>query len=223
VSAVLLGRLRDLFLAPRADAAPARRVAERVLPASLAVLAAGEDAAVAGAALGLAAARAHRAACAVVCVWTGEGGSAPRGGPTGGTARRLRGRLAARGLAAAARGRLVEVALPASDTEARAACERAMAAAGDLPVVLVVAGPRPPALDPLLAAADRIVVVPPRDAAAGLEDLAVAAAAHLGRSTAVLRLPPGGPSPAQLLTGAGLLLTPALHAATTSTLAGDRG
>jgi hypothetical protein len=131
--------------------------------------------------------------------------------------------LAARGLTVAARGRLVEVALPASDTEARAACERAMAAAGELPVVLVVAGPRPPALDPLLAALDRIVVVPPPDAATGLEDLALAAAAHLGRSTAVLRLPPGGSSPAQVLTGAGLLLTPALRAATEMTLAGDRG
>jgi hypothetical protein len=223
VSTLLLDRLRDLFLAPPADTAPATQVAERVLPVSFGVLAPTDDAGVAGAAVALAAARAHRSACAVLCVWTGEAETLPRRGLAGGSARRLCGRMAARGLTVAARGRLVEVALPASDTEARAACERALAAAGDAPVVLVVAGPRPPALDPLLAALDRIVVVPAPDAAAGLEDLAVSSAAHLGRSTAVLRVPASASPPARALASAGLLLSPALRAATATTLGGDRG
>jgi hypothetical protein len=90
-------------------------------------------------------------------------------------------------------------------------------------VVLVVAGPRPPALDPLLAAVDRVVVVPPSDAPDGLEDLALVAAARLGRSTAVLRLPAASSSGARVLATAGLLLAPALRAATSTTLAGDRG
>jgi hypothetical protein len=98
-----------------------------------------------------------------------------------------------------------------------------MAAAGDLPVVLVVAGPRPPALDPLLAGVDRIVIVPPPDAAAGLEALAVAAAARLGRSTAVLRLPASGSPTGRLLASGGVMLVPSLRAASASTLGGDRG
>jgi hypothetical protein len=224
VSAVVLARLRDLFLAPqvKADGSPATQVAERAVPTTLAVLAAGPDAGIAGAALGLAAASALRARCAVVCVWSGEP-AAPRSGPAAGGARRLAQRLAGRGLVAAARGRLVCVALPAADVEARAAAERAMAAAGDLPVVLVVAGPRPPALDPLLASVDRVVVVPPTDAPSGLEALALDAAAQLGRSTAILRLPRAGGAANHLLTAGGLALAPSLRSAATSALEGRHG
>jgi hypothetical protein len=227
VSAVVLARLRDLFLAPgaaRAEAAPAMRVAERVVPATFAVLAAPDDAAVAGAALGLAAARAHRAPCALVCVWTGRpAGVPPRSALAAGAARRLTGRLAARGLDAGRRGRLVTVALPPAEAEARAAAERALAAAGDLPVVLVVAGPRPAALDALLGAVDRVVVAPAPGAPAGLEDLAVADAARVGRSIAVLGLPAGGSPGARLLLSAGLGVSAALRSAADATLGGDRG
>jgi hypothetical protein len=223
VSAVVLARLRELFLAPAGEEAPARQVAERAVPATLAVLAAREDAAVSGAAVGLAAAGALRAACAVVCVWDGEAdAAAPRSDLAIGAARRLGGRLAARGLLVGVRGRLVTVALPAEGSEARAAAERAMAATGDVPVVLVVAGARPAALDPLLAAVDRIVVVPAADAPAGLEDLALCGAARLGRSTAVLRLPPAGSAAGRLLAAAGLALVPSLRAAAAATIGGDR-
>jgi hypothetical protein len=205
MSAVVLARLRELFLAPADAQAPATQVAERAVPATFAVLASGTEAAVAGAALGLAAARARRAPCAVVCVWSAAPG------------------LSTRGLEAAARGRLVTVALPVAGAEARAAAERALAAAGEAPVTLVVAGPRPAALDGLLAAVDRVVVVPAPDAPAGLEDLAVDAAARLGRSTAVLRLPAAGSALGRALAAAGLLLVGALRAAVAETLDGGRG
>lgn len=168
MSAAVLDRLRELFVV--ADgAAPATRVAERAVPATLVALVAREDAAVVGAALGLAAAAALRAPCAVACMWGGDAPS-PRGGPAPAGARRLRDRMAARGLAAVARGRLVTVALPDADGEARVAAERALAAAGEAPVVIVLAGPRPPALDPLLAGVDRVVLVPPHDALPHVEE-----------------------------------------------------
>jgi hypothetical protein len=224
MSAVVLARLRELFLAPADAQAPATQVAERAVPATFAVLASGTEAAVAGAALGLAAARARRAPCAVVCVWSAAPGpTAPRPGLAAGAARRMAGRLSTRGLEAAARGRLVTVALPVAGAEARAAAERALAAAGEAPVTLVVAGPRPAALDGLLAAVDRVVVVPAPDAPAGLEDLAVDAAARLGRSTAVLRLPAAGSALGRALAAAGLLLVGALRAAVAETLDGGRG
>ncbi|HWI71853.1 MAG TPA: hypothetical protein VNT55_07860, partial [Baekduia sp.] len=135
MSVLVLTRLRDLFLAPGAEA-PARQVAERAVPATLGVLAAPRDATVAGAALALAAASAHRSRCAVVCRWDGAA-SIPRAGTAAISARRLAERLANRGLSAAASGRLVTVALPAADVAARAAAERTLAASGDVPVVLV--------------------------------------------------------------------------------------
>jgi hypothetical protein len=241
VSELVLTRLRDVFLAPGAEAparqvaeravpatlgmlAPAQQVAERVVPATLAVLATGpRDAAVAGAALALAAARAHRSRCAVVCRWDGAAAATPRAGTAVVSARRLAERLAGRGLAAAANGRLVTVALPAAGGEARAATERTLAASGDVPVVLVVSGPRPPALDPLLATLDRLVVVPAADAPPGLERLALDAAARLGRGVSVLRVPDGATTTGRLLAATGLPLSPRLCAAATAALAGGDG
>lgn len=225
MSALVLSRLRGLFLDP--DAAPAARrpatqVAERAVPSALGVLAAPADAAAAGAALGLAAAAAAHAPCALVCHWTGATSDEPGPAPTPAVAaaRRLAARLASRGLAASARGRLVTVGLPAPGAEARAAAERALATAGDTPTVLVIAGPRPPAFDPLLAGLDRLVVVPAPDAPAGLEHLAVDAAARLGRATSVLRLPPAGTPTRRLVLSCGLLLSPALRAAADRALRG---
>jgi hypothetical protein len=115
----------------------------------------------------------------------------------------------------------VTVALPASDIEARAATERALAAAGDLPLVLAIAGARSPAFDPLLADLDRLIVVPPAGAPAGLERLAIDAAARLGRGTAVLRLPSTGAVTGRLLTAAGLPLSPAWRNAAAAALRGE--
>jgi hypothetical protein len=133
-------------------------------------------------------------------------------------ARRLAERLDRRGLPASARGRVVTIALPLDPAEARAAVERTLAAVGDLPLVVLVAGPRPPALDPLLATLDRLVVVPAPDAPPGLSDLAVTAAAQLGRGVARLDLPD---TPLRrLVVGSGRSLSPRLRAAATAALGG---
>ncbi|WP_196809136.1 hypothetical protein [Conexibacter woesei] len=109
------------------------------------------------------------------------------------------------------------VALPGEPGAGRAAAERAQAASGEAPFVLVVAGPRPQDFDPLLAAADRLVVVPPPGAAEGLEVLALAAAARLGRSAGVLRLPATTPT-TRLLAATGFVLSPALRRLATAAL-----
>jgi hypothetical protein len=213
----VLTQLRDLFIAP-SEPAPAVQVAERAAPATIAVLCAPSAAATAGVGVALVAARRAGAACAVVCRWSGSNAAAgPAESLAVPAARRLASRLSSRGLDARARGRLVTVTLPAEAVAARAAAERAAAAAGDTPVVVVLAGPRTPEFDPLLAAQDRLVVVPPPDAAEGLEALALAEAARLGRATGVLRLPAGGS--ARALAG-GLLLAPALRAAAEAALDG---
>jgi hypothetical protein len=223
VTTVVLERLRDLFLTGEAPAArPVRGVAvQRAAPATLGVLVARGDAPVAGAALGLAVAAAHRAPCAVVCRWTGEeAGEPPRSGLAGAAARRLAQRLAARGLVAGAGGRIVTVALPGADVDARVAAERALAAAGDMPLVVTVAGPRPPGFDPLLAGLDRLIVVPPTGAPAGLERLAIDDAARLGRAAGLLRLPSSGAVGGRLLLAAGLPLSPAWRKAAATALRG---
>jgi hypothetical protein len=226
VSTIVLERLRDLFLTGEAVSAapPVRRVAERAVPATLGILVSPGDASVVSAALGLVAATEHRAPCAVVCRWTGaEPAEPPRSGLAGGAARRLAQRLAARGLAAGACGRVVTVALPASDVEARAAAERALAAAGDVPLVVVIAGPRSPAFDPLLAGLDRLIVVPAAGTAVGLERLAIDDAARLGRGVAVLRLPSTGAVTGRLLAATGLPLSPAWRQAAAAALRGGDG
>ncbi|HMJ33604.1 MAG TPA: hypothetical protein VK501_06780 [Baekduia sp.] len=224
MSAAVLTRLRDLFVvADPAVRRPVAAVAERVVPTALGVLAAPADAPAAGATLGLAVAAAARVPCVVVCRWTGDGGvgAAPTSAPAVAPARRLAARLASRGLAASARGRLVTVLLPEAEAEACAAAHRTLAAAGDAPFVVVVSGPRPPGLDPLLADLDRLIVVPPADAPAGLEHLAVLAAARLGRATGVLRLPAEGTATRRLVLSYGLLLSPALRAAAGAALRGS--
>jgi hypothetical protein len=226
VSTVVLERLRDLFLIGDAAAVapPVRRVVERDMPATLGVLVSPDDAPAAGTALALTMAAAHRAPCAIVCRWTGaEAIEPPRSGLAGAAARRLAERLAARGLAAGACGRVVTVALGTSDIEARAGTERALAAAGELPLVLAVAGARSPAFDPLLAMLDRLIVVPPPEAPLGLERLAIDAATRLGRGAAVLRRPSTGALAGRLVVATGLPLSPAWRQATTAALRGGDG
>jgi hypothetical protein len=225
VSTIVLERLRDLFLTGEAAGAPpVRQVAERGVPATLGVLVSPGDASAVGAALGLAVAAAHRAPCAVVCRWTGaDAAEPPRSGVASGAARRLAQRLAARSLVVGVCGRVVTVVLPSSDIEARAAAERALAAAGDIPLVFTVAGARPRAFDPLLANLDRLIVVPSSGAPAGLERLAIADAARLGRSAGLLRLPSTGAVTGRLLAATGLPLSPIWREAAAAALRGGDG
>jgi hypothetical protein len=196
--------LRDFLLAPPGAASvelepPARRGRGRalsaarpaaVVPDTVAVLCAAEDARAVGvAAAGLLARRA-RTACGLACVWTGA--AAPRRpemrASAGRAARRLAVALEGRGLAADACGRAVVVALDGDQAAALAAAGRAAAAAGDAPVVLALGGPRPETFDGLLAEQDRLLVLtrPGADAAisalalAGLPDGALAHPVSLG-------------------------------------------
>jgi hypothetical protein len=216
-----VSRLVELFLAPApavAVEAPIVRVAERAAPAAVAVLCAPGAAAAAGAAVALAALGRGDHGTAVVCRWTGQDGAAPSGGMATSATRRLAARLVARNLVAAARGRLVTVALPADPAAAVVAAGHVGAAAGGAPVVVVVAGARPTALDPLLAAQERVIVVPAPGAPDGLEALAVADAARIGRAPGVLRL--GAATPARAALTAGWALPPALRAAVGAALDG---
>ncbi len=205
------GRLRDLFLVAD-EAAPVRRVAERVVPATVGVLATGSEGRMAATALALSLAKAHRARCAVVCRWDGGDGGPSRPLLAGVAARRLAERLGGRGLAVVPRGRLVVVDLPSDPVAARAAAERVMGVVDGPPVLVLVAGPRPAALDPLLATLDRLVVVPAADAPPGLEAIALDDAARLGRSVTLLALPDAP---------LGRTLSPPLRAAARAALGGD--
>lgn len=205
-----LKRLAGWFIAPAAEAE--RPVTARTVVASVTavgVLGRGSAATVAATAIALTAARRARTRCALVCRWTGEEPRAAADGSALPAARALAGRLQARGLEARACGRLVAVDLPAAATEARAAIERAWAAAGEVPVTVLVAGARPAELDGVLGALDRLVVVPPPGAPAALEELAVTDAARVGRAATVLRV---APSPvARALARGGLIVPPALR------------
>jgi hypothetical protein len=215
-----MSRLIELFLTPAAATAeaPVVQVAVRAAPSALAVLCAPQAAALAGAAVALAALARGDEDVAVVCRWTGADAAAPGGAPATAAARRLAARLAGRDLGAAAHGRLVSVALPADPRAAVAAAGHTGAAAGGAPVVVVVAGARSADLDPLLAAQDRVIVVPEPGAPEGLEAMAVADAARVGRATGLLRL--GAATPARAMVTAGWALPPALRAAVGSALDG---
>jgi len=158
-------------------------------PLQVGVVARRADAAVAGCAVGLA--LAHPAA--IVALW----GAAPPKvhAPASLRARRTAGRLAARGHTAHAAGRVAVVALEAASEAGRVA-----AAAGDLPVVCVVAGPRDEDADAVLAACDRVVVV-------GDGLVAELAAESLAASGPVCRslVLPDGPSRALAASGAALV------------------
>jgi hypothetical protein len=129
-----------------------------------------------------------RAAAAVLCVW---GGGEPPAGATTPAVSRLAARLAAHGLAATASGRLAWIALAPTPADAATQVLRARALA-DTPIVLAVAGPRPAALEPLLADTDLALVVLPPEADEPLRALALASLPARA-SLAVPPLPPGPP------------------------------
>lgn len=145
-----------------------------------------------------------KAAAALLCLWRPapgphDAGSAepavpsaesPAGATTPG-ARRLAARLTAHDLTATACGRLAWLALDPDPAAAAEQVRRCLAVA-DAPVVLAVAGARPPAFESLLADADLAVAVLPPDIEPALRDLALVTLR--ARERAVLApLPPGPP------------------------------
>jgi hypothetical protein len=218
-------RLRDLFISAPAGAAGAgaaafeARVTAPSAPAGrasdLAVICSEDDArAVAVAAAGLTARR-RRAACGVACVWT-PSASPPADGrpPSSSAARRLAASLAARGLEARACGRGVTVALPVAAAEAVAGTQRAIAAAGAAPVVVVLGGPRDAALDALLAEQRRVAVL-----TSGGEQLTALALAGLSgvAEMSVAETLSLGPA-ARAAAVAGVAMAPALRRALTAAM-----
>jgi hypothetical protein len=187
--------LRDYFIGPADEAAPgdaparergrfrfrgrgpSRASAASAVAPSLGVLAAARDLPAVAVAAGLVIGR--RAPAVLVCLHARDVElAAPLRRPARAAAARLATSLAARGLPAEARGRLVLVACELADTSARA-----LAAAGSLPTVLAVAV-REPAVDRLLAECDALLVALPPSADPTLADLALAGAVELSRSAA---------------------------------------
>jgi hypothetical protein len=179
--------VRDFLFAPPGAAASVeaprgavvRRpapAAEATVPGAVAVLCSAEDARAVGVALGCLLARRARAGCGLVCVCVAPDTPRPgeARGPSSRAARRLAATLSARGLAAEACGRAAVVALDAAPAVALAEAGRAAAAAGDVPAVLVLGGPRPAAFDVLLAEQDRLLVLTPPGADESLGALALA-------------------------------------------------
>ena len=185
--------LRDFLVAPRAgDAAVderrrarGRRSRVAVAPVeapTIGVLAPARELPAAGAGVGLALGRS--APAVLVCL----GAPLPTGAfrvPARAGAARLAASLRARDLDACARGRLALVHLP--DERRADAVTRALAAAGDVPSVLALAG-RDDEIDALLAARDAIVVALAPSAEPAMAQLALAGAVALAPAAAGLTL-----------------------------------
>jgi len=203
----VLARVGAFFFEPAdapAPAAPPQAAPSAAAPADAAVLGApGAVVAVAAACAGELRAR-SRSAAALLCVWrpAGVSGPAPEPepdvpaarSPAGATtpgAGRVAARLVAHDLRATACGRLAWLALAPEPDAAAAQFRRCRTVAG-VPLVLAVAGARPPELEPLLAELDLCIAVLPADVDRALRELALATLP--GRSHAVVApLPPGPP------------------------------
>jgi hypothetical protein len=182
-------------------------------PPGVALLSGPRDASVLGAALGLVIAREQRAPAVVVCVWTGRPGcSAAWRAPALPAARRLAVALGGRGHDAHGAGRLVLVRLPDDADEAAGAAGRVRAAAGAMPTVLALGGPRVGSFDDLLAEQDLVVVAPRSDADPILARLAVDGLTAQAVCACSCEVPPAmGPS--RTLAQAGLILLPSARRA----------
>jgi hypothetical protein len=128
------------------------------------------------------------ASTAVLAVWVPDARPAFRGGPATLAASRLAARLSARGLAAAGCGRLAWMALDDHPVAAAVAARRA-ASAVDVPLVVVLTGPRCEVVEGLLGEQDLVVVCTDPDGP--LARLAVAGCAAAALACAP---PPPGPS-----------------------------
>jgi hypothetical protein len=199
--------------------APGRPAA--MAPAALGALCAPRDAAVVGAVLGLGLCARGKARTALVVLWRQDGGEPPVGGMALPGARGLAWRLATRGIPAWAAGRVAFAGVPADASEAVAVAARAIAAADGAPTVLLLAGPRPPAFDDLLAAQDRVIVAVSAAAAEGVAELAAIDASRVGRATSILHVPSS--APARAIAAAGLTLPPAMRAGVAAALEGRDG
>lgn len=164
--------LRDFFLAPEGTA-----LRDAVAPVPPVAVVLGDPRVVPGVASALALGMAARGP-ATVLLWPPELARGPRV-PASGAARRIASRLAARGCAVEATGRLVRARLPDDPDGAVAAAQRAVAAA-DCAVAIGLAGPRTPELDTLLTLADAAVLVRRPSDAPALTRLAEASLSRLG-------------------------------------------
>ncbi|MTD44004.1 hypothetical protein GKE82_06730 [Conexibacter sp. W3-3-2] len=137
------------------------------------LLAGAADPTAVGAALatGLRSARGDGVAVVAVTPGSACGTGAPTTVPARAAARRLAASLRLRGTHATASGRLVHVRLADEPLAATAEAVR-VAATCDGPMVVVVAGPREPAHDPLVAAADVVVAAVPGTVPDGLAAVA---------------------------------------------------
>jgi hypothetical protein len=155
-----------------------------------------------------------RGGTAVVSTW---GAAVPAGSELAtGAALRCARRLREEGHDARAAGRLVHVALPATPEHALAAAERVAAAISQQVHVVVLAGPRDVAFDPLVRTANATLVVRSRRQPGGLAELARTALGDLCSRTAILDI--GAGRPPGVITAAGLLLAPRLRAAVAQAL-----
>ena len=186
------------YLAPvmAAPAAPRGRAATR-FPLRAAVLGSAAEGVPVGALLANSLRSAAGASTAVLAVWAPEARAAGvRGGPATLAASRLAARLTARGLTSAGRGRLAWMALDDHPVAAAVAARRA-AGAVDVPLVVVLTGPRCDVVEGVLAEQD-LVVVACADPDGPLARLAVA-----GCEAAALACAPLPPGPMRWLARSG--------------------
>ena len=201
---------RPVVAKPEAVAAPPPRHA-------VVVGAAGAVVPVAAAVAGELRAR-QRAGASLLCVWRPAGAESPDDertpaarSPAGATtpgAGRLAARLEAHELAATACGRLAWLLLDPAPAAAAEQAGRCLASVTE-PVVLALAGPRPPAFEPLLAALDLAIAVLPAGADDSLRVLALAGLPTPARHLAA----PLAPGPARWSALAGLARLRSLPAA----------
>lgn len=196
----LSGRAASLFLAPPDGRPPRSRSRGRSSATTSAAPPPAPCAAVLGApadAIGVARLLSAelrlrtRAGCVLLAEWRGGELSPESAGVAPVSARRLVERLAGRGIEATARGRTVHLPLPPEPVPAVSVLLRAVVAAG-VPTVCVLAGPRAPALDPLLDEQDLIVVAPAVGGPDGLAELALAGLADVRATVVVSRPVPRG-------------------------------
>jgi hypothetical protein len=209
----LLDQLARLFLEPQASVAtperdvrwlppgePAAPVEASCALGRVAVVCAPRDARLAGGAVALA-----LPPPVLILEWTGQQSAVPQDRPCSPGARRSATLLRARGQAAATAGRVVRVSLPATEDEAAETAARILRQ-GEAATVLVVAGPRGPALEDLLAGHDRILLALRTGADAEMTGLALAALERLAPSVA-LELP-SSPAAAALARSGTALVAP---------------
>lgn len=175
--------------APIVDRAPASGAgASAVRPPRIAVVCSRRDARLAGAAAGLALGHLTRASAVTVAEWSGRPAEQAADRPATPAARRTAGALRDLGLAAGCGGRLARALLAPDEAEA-AAEARALSEQSAAPSVLVVAGPRGPAFEALLAGQDLVVLVARPAADPELVAIAAAELSRLGMPTVSVELP----------------------------------